>query len=238
MDVRSQMRGAATYNAHRGLLALGVRTQDRVGVPLQPRNARASHLHMLAHTGYRVVVVVEAICRSSLRITGYGETELLPIAMMGSRQWFAKDVPASSRCPSLSCKPGTGTTNPCGRARSSPSATDRCAASGTTREPRPSATSVVSMPTATSACSIAPTHGDLGWLQRLSVVAVFPWTVACMKTETSVTEKELVEHCARNFASHSGLIESAVSQATDGARGTLARMSQEARSFHRTRWVL
>ena len=98
MDVRTQMRSAANYNAHReavaagdrrltfaqawergvrlanGLLALGLRPQDRVGVledntlesadffladavanlvrvPLYPRNARESHVHMLAHTG-------------------------------------------------------------------------------------------------------------------------------------------------------------------------------------------
>ena len=106
MDVRTQMRSAANYNAHReavaagdrrltfaqawergvrlanGLLALGLRPQDRVGVledntlesadfflaaaianmvrvPLYPRNARESHVHMLAHTGCRAVVVAE-----------------------------------------------------------------------------------------------------------------------------------------------------------------------------------
>ena len=65
-----------------GLLALGLRPQDRVGVledntlesadfflgaaianlvrvPLYPRNARDSHLHMLGHTGGRAVVVAE-----------------------------------------------------------------------------------------------------------------------------------------------------------------------------------
>ena len=36
----------------------------------------------------------------------------------------------------------------------------------------------------------------------------------------------------------SGLDESAVSQATEGVRGTLARMSQEAHSIHRVRRVL
>ena len=106
MDVRTQMRSAARYNATReaiaagdrrltfaeawdrgvrmanGLLALGLKPQDRVGVledntlessdfflgaaianlvrvPLYPRNARDSHVHMLAHTGCRVVVVSE-----------------------------------------------------------------------------------------------------------------------------------------------------------------------------------
>jgi acyl-CoA synthetase (AMP-forming)/AMP-acid ligase II len=106
MDVRTQMRSAALYNAHReavvagerrfsfaeawrrgarmanGLLALGLKSQDRVGVledntlesadlflgaaianlvrvPLYPRNARESHLHMLGHTGCRAVVVAE-----------------------------------------------------------------------------------------------------------------------------------------------------------------------------------
>ena len=104
--MRTQMRSAADYNAHReavaagdrrltfaqawergvrlanGLLALGLRPQDRVGVledntlesadfflaaaianmvrvPLYPRNARESHVHMLAHTGCRAVVVAE-----------------------------------------------------------------------------------------------------------------------------------------------------------------------------------
>jgi acyl-CoA synthetase (AMP-forming)/AMP-acid ligase II len=65
-----------------GLLALGLDPQDRVGaledntlesadlflgaaianlvrVPLYPRNARESHVHMLAHTGCRAVVVAE-----------------------------------------------------------------------------------------------------------------------------------------------------------------------------------
>ena len=30
---------------------------------------------------------------------GYGQTEVLPIAMMGARQWFAKDVPGSRPLP-------------------------------------------------------------------------------------------------------------------------------------------
>ena len=106
MDVRTQMRSAARYNARReaiaagerrltfaeawdrgvrlanGLLALGLGPQDRVGVledntlessdfflaaaianlvrvPLYPRNARDSHVHMLGHTGCRVAVVSE-----------------------------------------------------------------------------------------------------------------------------------------------------------------------------------
>ncbi len=106
MDVRTQMRSAAHYNAHReavvaggrrltfgeawmrgvrmanGLRALGLQPQDRVGVledntlessdfflgaaianlvrvPLYPRNAPESHLHMLRHTGCRAVVVAE-----------------------------------------------------------------------------------------------------------------------------------------------------------------------------------
>ena len=29
---------------------------------------------------------------------GYGQTELLPVAMMGPPQWFAKDVPGSQPC--------------------------------------------------------------------------------------------------------------------------------------------
>jgi hypothetical protein len=41
---------------------------------------------------------------------GYGQTELLPVAMMGPRQWFA-------RCLSLSCSFGTRTTNPCSAKR-------------------------------------------------------------------------------------------------------------------------
>lgn len=106
MDVRTQMRNAARYNAAReavvagerrltfaqawergvrlatGLLELGLVPQDRVGVledntlessdfflgaaianlvrvPLYPRNAPESHLHMLRHTGCRAVVVSE-----------------------------------------------------------------------------------------------------------------------------------------------------------------------------------
>ena len=106
MDVRTQMRSAAGHYATReaivagqrrfsfteawqrgvrtanGMLALGLKPQDRVGVledntlesadfflgaaianlvrvPLYPRNARDSHLHMLGHTGGRAVVVAE-----------------------------------------------------------------------------------------------------------------------------------------------------------------------------------
>ena len=88
-----------------------------------------------------------------------------------------------------------------------------------------------------------------------------------MKAEASVAEKELVELCfvhlgnykrpakvvlrrdplpktpvskirRRNFVSRSGLDESAGSQATEGVRGTLARMSQGALSIHRVRRVL
>jgi acyl-CoA synthetase (AMP-forming)/AMP-acid ligase II len=67
-----------------GLLALGLRPGDRIGVletnslgaadlfagaavaglvrvPLYPRNARASHVHMLGHTGCRAVVVSDAL---------------------------------------------------------------------------------------------------------------------------------------------------------------------------------
>ena len=106
MDVRTQMRSSAGHYATReaivagqrrfsfteawqrgvrtanGMLALGLKPQDRVGVledntleaadifigaavanlvrvPLYPRNARDSHLHMLGHTGCRALVVSE-----------------------------------------------------------------------------------------------------------------------------------------------------------------------------------
>ena len=105
MDVRTQMRSAANYNAHREAVAAGdpaahlrpglgarcapgQRTScigptstgpgrrekntlesadfflaaaiaNMVRVPLYPRNARESHVHMLAHTGCRAVVVAE-----------------------------------------------------------------------------------------------------------------------------------------------------------------------------------
>lgn len=106
MDVRTQMRSAAGYYAQReavamgdrrlsfaqawergtrlanGLLALGLRPQDRVAVlednrlesadfflgaaianlvrvPLYPRNARDSHVHMIGNTGCRALVVDE-----------------------------------------------------------------------------------------------------------------------------------------------------------------------------------
>jgi acyl-CoA synthetase (AMP-forming)/AMP-acid ligase II len=90
--------------------------------------------------------------------------------------------------------------------------------------------------------------------------ATQPCAAACVKVEASVTEKQVVDLCAvhlgnderpgklmvrcsersgaRNFVSRFGLVGSAGSRATDDVRGTLARMSQEARSFHRTRWVL
>lgn len=106
MDVRTQMRSAAGYYAQReavtmgerrlsfaqawergvrmanGLLALGLKPQDRVGVlednrlessdiflgagianlvrvPLYPRNAPDSHVHMMGHTNCRALVVDE-----------------------------------------------------------------------------------------------------------------------------------------------------------------------------------
>jgi acyl-CoA synthetase (AMP-forming)/AMP-acid ligase II len=85
MDVRTQMRSAARYNAGREAIAagaLGLGRQDRAGVledntlessdfflgtaianlvrvPLYPRNARDGHVHMLGHTGCRAVVVSE-----------------------------------------------------------------------------------------------------------------------------------------------------------------------------------
>lgn len=82
---------------------------------------------------------------------GYGQTEVLPIAMMGPRQWFAKSVPGSQplrACgmplPFAQLQIWDETTNPCSPARwarASPSAKDRCAASGTTPRRRPNASS-------------------------------------------------------------------------------------------------
>ena len=79
-----------------------------------------------------------------------------------------------------------------------------------------------------------------------------PRAVVCVKAQASVAEKELVElgndkswprrrsarSSARNFASRSGLLGSAGSQATDDVRGTLVRTSQEARAIHLLRRVL
>ena len=117
MDVRSLMRRAARFNAAReavvhgdqrltfqqawerglrlanGLLALGLRPGDRVGVlednclsaadafvgltaanlvrvPLYPRNSREGHVHMLGHTGCRALLVTESHAASVAGIAG------------------------------------------------------------------------------------------------------------------------------------------------------------------------
>jgi hypothetical protein len=76
-----------------------------VRVPLYPRNARESHLHMPAHSGRRAVVVAEKDAAEIEAIRdelpdladrrgrygnaiyqGYGQPEVLPIAMMRPRQ--------------------------------------------------------------------------------------------------------------------------------------------------------
>jgi acyl-CoA synthetase (AMP-forming)/AMP-acid ligase II len=138
MDVRTQMRSAARYNATReaiaagnrrltfaqawdrglrmanGLLALGLKPQDRVGVledntlessdfflgaaianlvrvPLYPRNARESHVHMLGHTGCRVVVVSEKYAEEIESIRGeLPELEHVLVRDSGYEAWLAR----------------------------------------------------------------------------------------------------------------------------------------------------
>jgi acyl-CoA synthetase (AMP-forming)/AMP-acid ligase II len=138
MDVRTQMRSAARCNAHReavaagdrrltfaeawergvrlanGLLALGLKAQDRVGVledntlesadlflgaaianlvrvPLYPRNARESHVHMLAHTGCRAVVVAEKYAAELAAIRDEPpELEHVLVRDVGYEDWLAR----------------------------------------------------------------------------------------------------------------------------------------------------
>jgi len=138
MDVRTQMRSAAAYNARReavaagdrrltfaeawergirlanGLLALGLKPQDRVGVledntlessdlflgaaianlvrvPLYPRNARDSHLHMLAHTGCRAVVVSERYSDEIAALRGdLPDLQHLLVRDSGYEAWLAR----------------------------------------------------------------------------------------------------------------------------------------------------
>ena len=138
MDVRTQMRSAARCNARReavaagdrrltfttawergvrlanGLLALGLKPQDRVGVledntlesadsflgaaianlvrvPLYPRNARESHVHMLGHTGCRAIVVAEKYVAEIEAIRGeLPELEHVLVRDAGYEDWLAR----------------------------------------------------------------------------------------------------------------------------------------------------
>lgn len=141
MDVRTQMRSAAGYNAAReavaagdrrlsfaeawqrgvrmanGLLALGLKAQDRVAVledntlessdfflgamianlvrvPLYPRNARESHIHMLDHTGCRAVVVAEKYAGEILSIRSeLPALEHVLVRDDGYESWLADQSP-------------------------------------------------------------------------------------------------------------------------------------------------
>jgi hypothetical protein len=105
---------------------------------------------------------------------GYGQTELLPVAMMGPRQWFA-------RCLSLSCRFGTRTTNPCSAKRD-----------GKMRDGVKTGDTGSTAPT-----TWCRRHGERDRRRRPDVVAV---ALQCVKTEASVTEKERVERCSVHCA--------------------------------------
>jgi acyl-CoA synthetase (AMP-forming)/AMP-acid ligase II len=109
-----------------GLLALGLAPQDRVGVledntlesadfflgctianlvrvPLYPRNARESHVHMLGHTGCKAVVVAEKYAEEILSI----RSQLPDVAHVlvrdaGYEAWLARQ---SSVDPNVEVKP-------------------------------------------------------------------------------------------------------------------------------------
>ena len=97
-----------------GLLALGLSPQDRVGVledntlessdfflgcavanlvrvPLYPRNARESHLHMLGHTGCRAIVVAEKYAEEILSIrSDLPDLTHMLVRDAGYEDWLAK----------------------------------------------------------------------------------------------------------------------------------------------------
>src|SRR6266851_9686513 len=97
-----------------GLLALGLKAQDRVGVledntlesadlflgaaianlvrvPLYPRNARASHVHMVAHTGCRLVVVAEKYAAEIAAVRDeLPELEHVLVRDAGYENWLAR----------------------------------------------------------------------------------------------------------------------------------------------------
>jgi acyl-CoA synthetase (AMP-forming)/AMP-acid ligase II len=115
---------------------------------------------------------------------GYGQTEVLSVAMMGPRQWFAKDVAGS----------------PLLRSSSGPMA--RCGASGTTRR-RQGRWLGEDRPYRAARCERLSLHarsrrrhGDLGRLQHPSAERENVIAVVCVKPQAAVTEKELVELCS------------------------------------------
>jgi hypothetical protein len=143
------------------------------------------------------------------RYQGYGQTEILPIAIMGRGSGSPRTCRARSRCRSLSCRAGMKTTT-----RSA------------TRDSARLENVIAAHPTSSRSRS--------------------------SKAKALVTEKELVELCSVRLGAASRsiaqdavsnikrtelrepfwVVRSAGSQATDGARGTLARMSQEVRAIH------
>jgi acyl-CoA synthetase (AMP-forming)/AMP-acid ligase II len=106
-------RGVRLVN---GLRALGLKPQDRVGVledntlesadiflgaaianlvrvPLYPRNARDSHVHMLAHTGCRAVVVAEKYAAEIAAIRHeLPDLEHVPVRDPGYEGWLAQQI--------------------------------------------------------------------------------------------------------------------------------------------------
>ena len=103
-----------------GLLALGLKAQDRVGVledntlesadlflgaaianlvrvPLYPRNARASHVHMVAHTGCRLVVVAEKYAAEIAAVRDeLPELEHVLVRDVGYENWLARQFAVDS----------------------------------------------------------------------------------------------------------------------------------------------
>ena len=130
---------------------------------------------------------------------GCGQTEILPIAMMGSRQWCAKEC-AGRADAVLRAVADLGRGQQSRAARRAGEIVARC--EGPMRGFRNSRgdgrTSAAGMKT-------GDIGRDLGRLRHLSAeletVAVFGIPDAsrsrwCVKTEPSVTEKELVERCS------------------------------------------
>ena len=164
---------------------------------------------------------------------GYGQTEVPPIAMIGPRQWFAKDVPGSQPLPVAQLQILDEDNNPvqrgeAGRDRAKKATAERH------RSPQGQWQSLQARP--------CRRHGDLG---RAAAVR------RGVRDGRSVSHGERTGRAlfrsprlrsarssARNFASRSGLLGSAGPQATDGVRGTLARTSQEVRAIHLLRRVL
>lgn len=174
---------------------------------------------------------------------GYGQTEVLPIAMMGPRQWVRRGRAGLAPFAQLQIWDEDNKAVQPGEIVAS--AKDRGAASW--NNPEATAERIVDEWVKTGDIGRLDANGYLYRLDR--GFDIYPVREGRSISDGERTGRALfhsprqprrrsARSSARNVASRSGLLGSAGSQATDGARGTLARMSQEVRAIHLLRRVL